>query len=225
MQSIQLTSFPGTGDYAAGPRGRKCPRRGTDRVHGRAPGSGRSLAAVLEAVPSDCATLSPTADAAFVNMYGGGAGFLAMLLPLDGGEGRPLLARDQRPMAWSPDGRQLAFTYSPASPFDLGILNPGDGTTRRVTITPASEEGAEWSADGSTLVFARTTPVNRITTVDFVRLLGRGAPGGPPASEGRAGGRRRLRRARNGGSRRRSYRRARRRAAARRSSPARKRSG
>jgi Tol biopolymer transport system component len=56
-------------------------------------------------------------------------------------------------------------------PFDLGILDLADGTARRVTTTPASEQRPEWSHDGSTLVFRRVTPVSRITTADVRRLV------------------------------------------------------
>jgi len=42
---------------------------------------------------------------------------------------------------------------------------------RRVTTTPASEQGTEWSRDGATLVFTRVTPVSRITTSDVRRLV------------------------------------------------------
>ena len=94
-----------------------------------------------------------------------------MLLPLRGGPGRRLLEPNQPVGSFSPDGRQLYFVYSQQAPYDLGILNLADGSTRRITNTPESEEGTEWSPDGSALVFTRVVPISRITTADVERLM------------------------------------------------------
>lgn len=117
-----------------------------------------------------CPVVAPTADSVAVPTTAG-ADVQTMLLPLGGGQGRAILERNQLPVAWSKDGRQLLFQYTRNPPFDLGILNLADGSTRRVTQTPASENGTEWSADGSTLVFRRVVYLNRITTADVTRLL------------------------------------------------------
>jgi dipeptidyl aminopeptidase/acylaminoacyl peptidase len=119
-----------------------------------------------------CPWLSPSSDSAVVPVTEG-ADIQSMLLPLAGGRGRAILEKNQLALAWSPDGRQLLFRYTRNPPFDLGILTVADGSTRRITNTPESEEGPEWSADGSTLVFRRVVPINRITTVDVTRLLTR----------------------------------------------------
>ncbi len=100
-----------------------------------------------------------------------GGGQQAMLLPIRGGAGRRLLEPNQRVAAISPDGRHIVMTYSVQPPFDLGILDLADGSVRRITNTPASEQGTEWSPDGSSLVFTRVTPVSRITTADVGRLI------------------------------------------------------
>ena len=118
-----------------------------------------------------CGTLSPTSDSIALETSVPGGGDQTMLLALNGRGGRPLLEPNQNAITWSPDGRQLLFTYSQNPPYDLGILTLADGSVRRVTNTPASEQGAEWSHDGSTLVFVRVVPVSRITTVDVGRLL------------------------------------------------------
>lgn len=120
---------------------------------------------------SFCAPVSPTADSIALLTSVPGGGFQTMLLPLDGRAGRRLLEPNQQPIKWSPDGRRLLFTYTTDPPFDLGILDLADGTVRRVTTTPASEQRPEWSHDGSTLVFRRVTPVSRITTADVRRLV------------------------------------------------------
>ena len=120
-----------------------------------------------------CPVVSPTADSVAVSVTAG-ADVQAMLLPLGGGRGRQILEKNQVPITWSPDGRQLLFHYTRNPPLDLGIFDVADGTSRRITNTADSEQGAEWSADGSTLVFNRTVPVSRITTTDVARLLARG---------------------------------------------------
>jgi Tol biopolymer transport system component len=118
-----------------------------------------------------CPVASPASDSAVVPVTAG-TEVQAMLLPLGGGRGRPILEKNQRPGAWSVDGRQLEFMYSQNPPYDIGILNLADGKSQRITNTPESEQGVEWSADGSTLVFSRVVPVSRVTTVDVTRLLG-----------------------------------------------------
>jgi len=113
----------------------------------------------------------PLADSVAVTVAVAGGGLQSMLLPIRGGSGRRLLEPNQRVGATSPDGRRMVMYYSVQPPFDLGIVNVADGSVQRVTTTAASEEGAEWSPDGSTLVFRRRVPVSRITTADVTRLL------------------------------------------------------
>jgi serine/threonine protein kinase len=72
-----------------------------------------------------------------------GGDIQTMLLPLGGGQGRAILERNQVPVTWSPDGRQLLFTYTRNAPYDLGILTVADGSVRRITQTPESEGDAE----------------------------------------------------------------------------------
>ena len=94
-----------------------------------------------------------------------------MLLPLEGGAGRQLLPPGQLATAWSPDGTQLLYGFEDGEATDYGILTLADGSTRRVTQTPEDEGGAEWTTDGSTLVFRRAVPIDRITTADLTKLL------------------------------------------------------
>jgi Tol biopolymer transport system component len=133
---------------------------------------GGVLQPIWDRTTSGCPQASPTEDTVAVNTAAGGNS-QAMLVPLRGGPGRPILATNQVPVTWSPDGRQLLFTYTRNEPYDLGILTVADSSVRRITKTSESETRAEWSADGSMLVFTRVVPVSRIMTVDVTRLLGK----------------------------------------------------
>ncbi len=77
----------------------------------------------------------------------------------------------QTGQAWSPDGKEMVYRFLVGDAGDLGILTLADGSTRRITETPESEGGPEWSADGSTLVFQRAVPISRITTANLTKLL------------------------------------------------------
>lgn len=59
----------------------------------------------------------------------------------------------------------------PGGATDLGILTIADGTTRRLTTTKEDENGAEFTADGKTVVFRRLQTVQRIFTTDLSKLL------------------------------------------------------
>jgi Tol biopolymer transport system component len=132
---------------------------------------GGSLQPVWDRSTAGCGAVSPTADSIAISVGAAGGGFQSMLLPLSGGPGRRLLEPNQGVGSFSPDGRQLTFVYSQQAPYDLGLLNLADGSTRRITNTPESEEGTEWSPDGSALVFTRVVPISRITTADVARLM------------------------------------------------------
>ncbi len=132
-----------------------------------------TLRPVWDRSTANCGTVSPTSDSVAVLTSVAAGQQQAMLVPLNGGPGRRILEANQVPVAWSPDGRQLLFRYTVGQPYDLGILDLASGSTRRITSTPASEIGTEWSADGSTLVFIRTVSDYGITTADLTRLLAR----------------------------------------------------
>jgi Tol biopolymer transport system component len=132
-----------------------------------------TLRPVWDRTTARCGTVSPTSDSVAVLTSVAAGEHQAMLVPLNGGPGRRILEANQFPVAWSPDGRQLLFRYTVGQPYDLGILDLASGSTRRITSTPASEFGTEWSADGTTLVFIRQVSDYGITTADLSRLLAR----------------------------------------------------
>jgi len=130
-----------------------------------------SLQVVWDKSSPNCAVPLPASDSLFISVAVEGGTRATMLLPLEGGPGRQLLPPGRIATASSPDGSQLLYTFEDGAAWDYGILTLADGSTKRVTQTPEDEGGAEWTPDGSALVFRRAVPVNRITTADLTKLL------------------------------------------------------
>ena len=59
----------------------------------------------------------------------------------------------QTDVAWSPDGRSLAYTSDKAGNFDIWVQSIGGDDPRRITTSPSHDRQPTWSPDGSTLVF------------------------------------------------------------------------
>lgn len=55
--------------------------------------------------------------------------------------------------AWSPDGRQLAFTISRDGNADIYILNMQNDTLKRLTHHQAIDTESVWSPDGNSIIF------------------------------------------------------------------------
>jgi Tol biopolymer transport system component len=95
----------------------------------------------------------------------------SMILAADGTGGRAILPTGQSAMAWSKDGQWVLYGLAAGGANDLGLLHVADGVTRRLTTTPESEEGAEFTPDGKTVLFRRVQTVQRITAVDLSKML------------------------------------------------------
>jgi Tol biopolymer transport system component len=126
-----------------------------------------------------CGPVSPASDSLVLGVSEAGGGVRPILVSFNGGGGRPLLKAEENPQAWSPDGRQLLYSFRAEGFSHLGILNLADGTTRQITNARGDDAGAEWSADDSTIVYQRSVPVSRIYTADLTQLLAGPAPGEP----------------------------------------------
>jgi len=102
-----------------------------------------------------------------------GGGTPTMLLTLATGQARSILANNEGPQDWSPDGTRLLYTVGGQVP-DLAILTLADSAVERITKTPDRREwGAKFTPDGSTVVIAGGTSQNRMFTVDVGTLIGK----------------------------------------------------
>lgn len=97
-----------------------------------------------------------------------------MIISVNGGAGRVVLKPNEQTSFWSPDGKSVLVSIASAGANDLGIMNVADGSVKRLTTTPQSETGAEWSPDGTSIFFLRRTTVQRIVTTDLAKVLGAG---------------------------------------------------
>ena len=55
--------------------------------------------------------------------------------------------------AWSPDGRQLAFTSNRDGNYEIYVMNADGSNQRRITFDPATDAEPSWSPDGQRIVF------------------------------------------------------------------------
>ena len=109
------------------------------------------------------------------------------------GAGDPRSATDRNP-EWSPDGKWILFETGRRGNSDLGIVS-GDGLTNSLlTTSPADEENAVWSPDGSQVVYVARSPEHfsgQIFVADFDAASGRFKADPRPiyaAKEDRGGG-------------------------------------
>jgi Tol biopolymer transport system component len=94
-----------------------------------------------------------------------------MLLSTTGGGGRLILPANGY-LGWpTPDAKQLSFTLPDKGEDDVYMLTIADGTIRRLTRTPESEAGGEFTPDGKTAVYLRVRKSQRIVTTDLSALL------------------------------------------------------
>ena len=115
--------------------------------------------------------ISPSGDSLSASVEQAGGKMANMILPLGDGAERVVLTPDEHIRSWSKDGTSLLYDVSVGGANDIGILNVADGATRRLTTTPESEGGEEFTPDGKTVVFRRTETVERIFAADLTKLL------------------------------------------------------
>jgi len=64
-------------------------------------------------------------------------------------------------VAWSPDGREIAFTSVKGDNADIWIIPAEGGTARQLTTSPASDIAPDWSPDGQQIAFTSARSGNR----------------------------------------------------------------
>jgi dipeptidyl aminopeptidase/acylaminoacyl peptidase len=91
------------------------------------------------------------------------------------GAGDPRTASDRNPQ-WSPDGNWILFETGRRGNADLGIVSKDGLTTTLLTTSPADEENAAWSSDGSRIAYIARSPEHfsgQLLVADFDRTAGR----------------------------------------------------
>lgn len=96
----------------------------------------------------------------------------SVLVPVRGGEGRPLFPDRGVGADWSADGTRLLH-YIGTTSRDLAVLSLRDGSVQRLTNTPENERLARWGPDYQSVVFLREVARQAIVTVDVGSLIGR----------------------------------------------------
>jgi dipeptidyl aminopeptidase/acylaminoacyl peptidase len=91
------------------------------------------------------------------------------------GAGDPRTAADRDPQ-WSPDGKWILFETGRRGNADLGVVSSDGLTTTLLTTSPADEESAVWSPDGTRIAYVERSPEHfsgRLLVAEFDSVSGR----------------------------------------------------
>jgi dipeptidyl aminopeptidase/acylaminoacyl peptidase len=94
-----------------------------------------------------------------------------MILSSSGRGGRIILEVGDVVTQVSPDGTRALYTKTVDGATEQHILDLVTGSTRRLTTSPESENGAEFSPDGKSVLFRRARITQRVYSVDVSGLL------------------------------------------------------
>jgi dipeptidyl aminopeptidase/acylaminoacyl peptidase len=91
------------------------------------------------------------------------------------GSGDPRTATDREPQ-WSPDGKWILFETGRRGNADLGIVSADGLSTNLITNSPADEENATWSPDGTRIAYTQRSPEHfsgQLVVADFDSASGK----------------------------------------------------
>jgi Tol biopolymer transport system component len=114
--------------------------------------------AIAALAPSAAAAAGAPGKIAFVSSRNGDDQIFLMNAD---GSGQTAITPDDtlgdRSPGWSPDGKQLVITSERSGDGndDLWVINTDGSVVRRLTTTPEDELNADWSPDGTRIVFTR----------------------------------------------------------------------
>jgi len=95
----------------------------------------------------------------------------SMILSSAGRGGRVILDFGDDVTHASPDGGSLLYATTVGGATEVNLFTLSTGTKRRLTTTPESENGAEFSPDGKSVIFRRARITQRAYSVDVSGLL------------------------------------------------------
>ena len=113
----------------------------------------------------------PSGDSVVAQVQQADGSLRPMLLAMNGSGGRVILGPGEVAGLWSPDGKSILYYLTAAGATDAAILDVATGKTERLTTTPQSEVGGEFTTDGKQVVFQRLSITQRLQKVDLTRLM------------------------------------------------------
>ena len=130
-----------------------------------------SLQTIWDKSNSFVQSVSPSGDSVVIVADQQDGKTVSMLIPAKGGQGRVLLPFYEVAGNFSYDGKSLIYTFRSGGADHLGILTLASGAKRPLTHGGDRDAGAEWTPDGSKLVFSRYHEESRIFIADLTKAL------------------------------------------------------
>jgi Tol biopolymer transport system component len=127
--------------------------------------------AVWDKTTSFVQSISPRGDSLILTVDQPNGRTVAMIVSVNGGTARELLPFNEFAGNLSYDGKAALYYYRARGTNHLGVLTLATGAKRPLTHSDDADGGAEWTPDGSKVVFSRFHDVSRIFLVDLTKEL------------------------------------------------------